>query len=290
MAVAGVYIGDAAINICIADYARDPDAIPRLTKPQFISVPRSRGFKGAMHDLVEALELHSNLQAIYVGTFGPLVSIDPKKRGKDGSGYGQLQRINTHTQDWQGEHLYDTLARKLKRDDIWIDVDVHVAARGEILHQFDSEYARHCENTGEAALSPREYLAGQAYAFIEISNGLGCGISQGLSPWRGRLHPEFGHSICRHAAEDKLPSDCHLHPSCLEGRASLRAFKSRLKAAGHELSQVLNDPKSNELEAVKDAFRMQAAYIGQLCVNATTAYSPAKIVKRPRQTRLSPRL
>ena len=122
-----------------------------------------------------------------------------------------------------------------------------------------------------AALGESRYGAGAGLAdfiYITVGTGIGGGAVAGGKPVHGLLHPEMGHLLVRRS-RDELPGFngvCPYHGDCLEGMASGPAIQARWGKPAHDLPQ--DHP----------AWRIEADYLAQACVNLACTLSPRMIV------------
>ncbi len=103
--------------------------------------------------------------------------------------------------------------------------------------------------------------------YVTVGTGIGGGLVLGGQPVHGLVHPEFGHQLMRISPEDPMPEGvCPYHQGCLEGLA-----------AGPSLQKRWGRP-AVELPPEHPAWKLEAEYLAQMCVNAMLAFSPEKII------------
>lgn len=103
--------------------------------------------------------------------------------------------------------------------------------------------------------------------YVTVGTGIGAGLVIEGRLVHGLVHPELGHMLLRQEPEDPAPTGfCPYHEGCLEGLASGPAVEKRWGKKGTEL------PPDHE------AWRLEAAYLAQMCMNAVCAFSPEKII------------
>ncbi|MGJ5815526.1 ROK family protein [Paludibaculum fermentans] len=154
---------------------------------------------------------------------------------------------NTPKLAWQNFPLRDALRRGLNVP-VGFDTDVNGAALGE---------ARCGAGKGLENL-----------VYITVGTGIGGGALVGGQLVHGLMHPEMGHLLVRRASGEKVDfaGVCPFHGDCLEGLASGPAMQARWGVPAHEL------PPEHE------AWRIEADYLAQACVNLACVVSPQVIV------------
>jgi fructokinase len=154
---------------------------------------------------------------------------------------------NTPKLAWQNFPLRDTLRRALNVP-IGFDTDVNGAA------------------LGEARCGAGQGLENLVY--ITVGTGIGGGALVGGQLVHGLLHPEMGHTVVRRAPGELESFDgvCPFHRNCLEGMASGPAMQARWNTRADQL------PSSHE------AWRIEADYLAQACINLACILSPQAIV------------
>jgi len=122
-----------------------------------------------------------------------------------------------------------------------------------------------------AALAEARCGAGQGIedlVYFTVGTGIGGGALVGGRLVHGLMHSEMGHLLVRRAAEEApgFAGVCPYHGDCLEGMASGPAMEARW---GH---------RAETLPANHPAWRVEADYLAQACVNAACVLSPRVIV------------
>ena len=103
--------------------------------------------------------------------------------------------------------------------------------------------------------------------YVTVGTGIGAGLVIEGRLVHGLVHPELGHMLLRQEPEDPTPAGfCPYHEGCLEGLASGPAVEKRWGKKGTDL------PPDHE------AWKLEAAYLAQMCMNAVCAFSPEKII------------
>ena len=103
--------------------------------------------------------------------------------------------------------------------------------------------------------------------YVTVGTGIGAGLVIEGRLVHGLVHPELGHMLLRQEPEDPAPTGfCPYHEGCLEGLASGPAVEKRWGKKGTDL------PPDHE------AWKLEAAYLAQMCMNAVCAFSPEKII------------
>lgn len=121
-----------------------------------------------------------------------------------------------------------------------------------------------------AALAETIWGAGQKtknLVYITVGTGIGGGVLINGQLVHGLLHPEIGHMRIRRLANDKFRGACPVHRDCLEGMASGPAIAQRWDLGSAE-----------DLADDHPAWTIEAAYLGQMCVNLACTLSPEMIV------------
>lgn len=145
--------------------------------------------------------------------------------------------------------------------EVYVTNDATCAAIGEYLCGHPDLRAR---ITGE-----RRRDIQQVFAYIRVGAGVNIGLVINGLPWRGQLHPEFGHIRPRayeaargragHVWRDDFKGVCEAHGACYEGLLCREALEMRL---GKDVP--LDD--------------MMAHYLAQMCVLVTMTLAPERIV------------
>ena len=178
------------------------------------------------------------IEALGVSSFGPL------NLNEDSSAYGSI--TTTPKPGWQNvplrAHLMDALGVP-----VGIDTDVNGAALGEAL------------------LGAGKGL--KSLVYYTIGTGVGGGAYDHGRLLHGLVHPEMGHMLLRPHADDPAPHGfCPYHDGCLEGMACGKAIEQRWGVPARELPP----------EHI--AWRIEAEYLAQMCVNTIVMLSPQRIV------------
>lgn len=178
------------------------------------------------------------VDALGVGSFGPL-DLNPASPT-----YGYI--TTTPKLAWRGVPLLDTL--KGGRDiPAAIDTDVNAA----VLAEAQLGAARGCD----------------CAVYVTIGTGVGGGVYVNGRTLHGLLHPELGHMLLRPHPDDPKPQGvCPYHAGCLEGLASGPALGARV---GGDAKALPDD---------HPAFRVEAHYLAQMCVNLVVTLSPQRII------------
>lgn len=154
---------------------------------------------------------------------------------------------NTPKLAWQNFPLRDALRRALNVP-VGFDTDVNGAA------------------LGEARLGAGKGLENLVY--ITVGTGIGGGALVGGQLVHGLMHPEMGHLLVRRGEGEpaEFAGVCPFHGDCLEGMASGPAMEARWGVPAHELA-----PEHA-------AWKLEADYLAQACVNLACVVSPQVIV------------
>jgi fructokinase len=186
--------------------------------------------------LTGAVVTGGTLAAIGIAAFGPLV------RDVRSDDYGRV--LSTPKAGWSGSNLRAALTGRFNVP-VVVDTDVNAAACAEWQL-----------GAGRGVRS---------LAYVTVGTGIGGGLVLQGRPLEGALHPEIGHIRVARREQDREPSVCPFHDSCVEGLASGPALTRRL-AAGRALA---DDPAVLELAA---------EYLGELAATLVLAWSPERIV------------
>lgn len=181
----------------------------------------------------------------YFENQGPLQAIGVASFGPISYTSGCI--TNTPKLAWQNFPLRDALHDAL-RVPIGFDTDVNGAALGEVR----CGAGRGLDNL----------------VYITVGTGIGGGALVGGQLVHGLLHPEMGHMVVRRAPGELAGFEgvCPFHTNCLEGMASGPAMQARWKTP------------ANQLPPDHDAWRLEADYLAQACVNLACILSPQAIV------------
>ena len=179
-----------------------------------------------------------NIAALGIGTFGP-VDLNPASPT-----YGWITR--TPKPGWRDTPLLPPM-RDVLGVPVRIDTDVNAAA------------------LAEWRLGAAKGL--KSCLYVTVGTGIGAGIVAEGRIVHGLMHPELGHMLLRQEKEDPAPDGfCPYHHGCLEGLASGPAIAKRWGI------------KAQELPPEHEAWRLEAAYLAQMCMNAVCSFSPEKII------------
>ena len=179
-----------------------------------------------------------HVDALGIGTFGP---VDLKK---DSVTYGSI--TTTPKPGWRNTPLLAEL-RDALRVPALIDTDVNAAA----LAEWKLGAARGLNSC----------------LYVTVGTGVGAGLVIEGRLVHGLVHPELGHMLLQPEEGDPAAAGfCPWHRGCIEGLASGPAIEKRWGKKGFEL------PQDHE------AWRLEAAYLAQMCANAVCAFSPEKII------------
>lgn len=178
------------------------------------------------------------IQALGAASFGPL-DLNPSS-----ARFGYITA--TPKRLWIDYPLLPVLKKALSVP-IGLDTDVNGAA------------------LGEARLGAAKGLSSCLY--VTVGTGIGGGVVIGGAPVHGLMHPELGHILLKPDPDDPMPRGvCPYHESCLEGLASGPSIEKRWGKSAQELAK--DHP----------AWRLEAEYLAQMCVDAMMMFSPEKII------------
>ena len=173
-----------------------------------------------------------------IGTFGP-VDLNPAS-----STYGWITK--TPKPGWCNKPLLPQMKDALGIPAL-IDTDVNAAA------------------LAEWQLGAAKGL--NSCLYVTVGTGIGAGLVIEGRLAHGMVHPELGHILLRQEPEDPAPDGfCPYHRGCLEGLAAGPAIEKRWGA------------KAQNLSRDHEAWKLEASYLAQMCMNAICAYSPEKII------------
>jgi fructokinase len=122
-----------------------------------------------------------------------------------------------------------------------------------------------------AALAEARCGAGRGVedlVYFTVGTGIGGGAITGGRLVHGLMHSEMGHLLVRRAPEElaEFSGVCPYHGDCLEGMASGPAIEARW---GH---------RAEALDAHHPAWRLEADYLAQACINVACVLSPRVVV------------
>ncbi len=108
---------------------------------------------------------------------------------------------------------------------------------------------------------------GESCLYLTVGTGIGGGLIVNGRPVHGLMHPEIGHIPLRPLPEDPAGKGfCPYHDGCAEGLAAGPAMEKRWGVP------------AKELPADHIGWRMEAAYLAQVCACAALSFSPEKII------------
>ncbi|MEN2667416.1 ROK family protein [Listeria aquatica] len=102
--------------------------------------------------------------------------------------------------------------------------------------------------------------------YITVGTGIGGGVVLNGKVMEGKGHPEIGHIYINQLASDPFEGHCPYHKNCLEGLAAGPAIEAR---AGKPAQNIAADDP---------AWKLEAHYLAEACVNYTLSFSPEKII------------
>lgn len=122
-----------------------------------------------------------------------------------------------------------------------------------------------------AALAEARCGAGRGFddvVYFTVGTGIGGGVLSGGKLVHGLMHSEMGHLLVRRGPEelDGFRGVCPYHGDCLEGLASGPAIEARWGIPADQL------PPDHA------AWRVEADYLAQACVNVACVLSPQVVV------------
>ncbi|MBR1585015.1 MAG: ROK family protein [Clostridia bacterium] len=178
------------------------------------------------------------VDALGIGSFGPL-DLNPSSET-----FGYITK--TPKLSWCDYPLMPEFEKALRVPCV-LDTDVNAAA------------------LAEAQVGAAKGLKNCVY--VTIGTGVGAGIYCEGNLVHGLMHPEFGHILLAPHPDDPMPQGiCPYHRGCLEGLAAGPAIEKRWGVS------------AKELPADHPAWRIEAHYLAQMCVNALMTVSPEKII------------
>lgn len=179
-----------------------------------------------------------DVKALGIGSFGPL-DLNPASKT-----YGYI--TNTPKTEWQNYPLMPVL-----RDTLGIPTQIDTAPNAAALAEYRMGAGR----------------GAQVMLYVTVGAGVGGGIVAGGQCVHGLVHPELGHMILHPLESDPMPDGvCPFHRHCLEGLACGPAIEKRWGLS----AKLMTDDHP--------AWRLEAAYLAQMCVNAIVTISPEVIV------------
>ena len=191
-----------------------------------------------MDGVVHFFSKHKNVEAIGVGSFGP-VDLD-----SESSTYGYI--TSTPKPGWENFDLAGSIHRALGVP-VKLDTDVNASL------------------LGEARWGVAHGLSEAIY--ITVGTGIGGGILAHGEVIHGMVHPEIGHLHLPHDfKQDPFPGTCPYHGDCLEGLACGPALQARWG------QPALTLPPDHP------AWPLQARYLALAAMNLTVTISPRRII------------
>lgn len=181
----------------------------------------------------------------YFRAQGPLAALGVATFGPVDFASGAI--TNTPKLAWQSYPLREKLKDALGVE-VGFDTDVNGAALGE---------AKRGAGVGLKDL-----------VYITVGTGIGGGALVGGQLVHGLMHPEMGHLLVRRAPGERpgFQGTCPFHGDCLEGMASGPSMEARWGV------------KADQLGVDHEAWKVEADYLAQACVNLAAALSPQMIV------------
>ncbi len=179
-----------------------------------------------------------NIVSLGIGTFGP---VDLNQASPS---YGWITK--TPKPGWSDKPLLPPMRDALGVPAL-IDTDVNAAA------------------LAEWQLGAAKGL--NSCMYVTVGTGVGAGLVIEGKLVHGLVHPELGHMLLRQEPGDPAPDGfCPYHKGCLEGLAAGPAIEKRWGT------------KAQYLSPDHEAWKQEAAYLAQMCMNAVCAFSPEKII------------
>lgn len=172
-----------------------------------------------------------------------VASFGPIDVNRDSDTYGYI--TNTPKKGWKNYNFLGDLKQQFHIPYAWT-TDVNGAAYGE-LKKGAAQNESSC-------------------VYLTVGTGIGGGIVTNGKVIEGYGHPEIGHIIVRRHPEDKYTGNCPFHHDCLEGLAGGPAIEAR------------NGVKPYDIPKDDKAWKIEAYYLAQACVDLTLVLSPEKLV------------
>jgi fructokinase len=233
--IAAIEAGGTKFNIALATSPHNILASTRIETGD----PRDT-LRDVIQWLSNAARKHGAIQAIGIGSFGPL-DLDESSET-----YGYI--TTTPKPGWQHVALVEPLRARFQVP-VGFDTDVNAAAIGE-----------HLWGAGQG-IDPLVY--------VTVGTGIGGGVLMGGSPLHGLLHPEIGHLLVPPPQTKGVLFDgchCPFHHSCMEGFASGAAIAARWGL------------KAEDLHADHPAWEEVATVLAAGMMNITLTLSPRRII------------
>ncbi len=179
-----------------------------------------------------------DIAALGIGTFGP-VELDTGNPK-----YGWITR--TPKLEWVDTPLLPNMKEALGVPAL-SDTDVNAAA----LAEYELGAAKGLKSC----------------AYVTVGTGIGAGLVVEGNLVHGLMHPELGHIPLRQEKDDPAPEGfCPYHKGCLEGLANGPAIEKRWGR------------KAETLPPDHPAWKLEAAYLAQMCISLICTVSPEKII------------
>jgi fructokinase len=187
---------------------------------------------------IEFLRQFTELQAIGVGSFGPI------DLHLDSPTYGFI--TTTPKPNWQNTDVVGPLRAAFGLP-VGFDTDVNAAA------------------LGEARWGAAQGL--DTFVYLTIGTGIGGGAMINRRMLHGALHPEMGHILMRRdPARDPFEGGCPFHRDCWEGMAAGSSLEKRWGV------------RAETLPPEHPAWALEAHYIAQGLANITYTLSPQRFI------------
>ena len=158
--------------------------------------------KETIEKVVEFFDQYKNIQAMGIGSFGP-IDID-----RDSSSYGYI--TSTPKLEWKNFNFLGEI-KKYYNIAIGWTTDVNAACLGE--------YRLGAARDKSSAI------------YLTIGTGIGGGAIVDGKFLEGFSHPEMGHIMVRRHWGDSFRGSCPYHGDCLEGLASGPSIEKRYRRA-----------------------------------------------------------
>ena len=188
--------------------------------------------------LIEQQRQRGTLQAIGIGSFGPLDLHEGSPT------YGYI--TSTPKPGWRNADIVGAVRRAFPDIPVGFDTDVNAAALGE--HRWGN-------GVGLTDL-----------VYVTIGTGIGAGAMVGGQLVHGLVHPEMGHMMLARVPGDTFPGVCPFHGACWEGLCSGPALLARTGVPAEQL------PPEHE------AWALETQYIAYALANLVCVLSPQRII------------
>lgn len=177
------------------------------------------------------------VDSIGIATFGP---VDPDPESPT---FGYI--TTTPKPHWADTNFVGTIKESIDVP-IGFDTDVNGAALGE--QRWGAAQGLH------------------TFVYITVGTGVGGGAMVNGRLAHGMMHPEMGHMLVPHRADDPYKGMCPFHGDCWEG----------LTAGGALWGRWETDPTT--LAADHPAWELEAHYLALGLVNIVTIFSPQRVI------------